>query len=192
MNSVIDYIGSMVTGGMVFVMMVGFYFNIGTVGVTQSLTSSVQEDMASVNQVLEYDIRKAGYRVTGNTKISRADSTAVTLRQVLNETTGQLDSVQYYLSATPHPKSQNPNARVLYRVINGQTKTLTTLGVTRFRLWYYNASGDTTSTLTSIRSMKVALALESLNRMQTNDQDSALTRYPSAYWERVLKPQNLR
>jgi hypothetical protein len=152
----------------------------------------VQEDIASVSQVLEYDIRKTGYRVTDSTKISLADSTAVTLRQVLNESTGQLDSVEYYLSTTRHPKSTNPNARVLYRVVNGQTKSLTTLGVTKFRLTYYAASGDTTNTLTSIRSIKVSLALESLNRMQANDQDSTLARYPSAYWERVLKPQNLR
>ena len=183
MNSMIDYIGSMITGGTVFIVMLSYYFNISTTAVSQVFSATTQEDMTSISEILEYDFRKAGYGVTDSVVFTIADSNRVAIRGDFDDN-GVIDTVQYWLSTTQMPESSNPQARILYRRSNGSTVRLTPNAITLFGLTYYDPSGAITTDPEQIRSVRISLNMECKLSYDTQP--------AGEYWERVIKPQNLR
>lgn len=183
MHSIIDYVGSMVTGGVIFVMMMGYYFNVSATGVTQVFNTTTQEDVTSITEIIEYDMRKAGYGITDSIAFTAADSNRFAIRGDFNND-GTADTVTYWLSTTPMSGTSNPQARTLYRRANNQTRTLTPNPITRFTAWYYDAAGNPTNNPASVRFARIALQVEC--KMQNGDLPVAV------FWERVIKPQNVR
>lgn len=183
MHSIIDYIGSMVTGGVIFVMMMGYYINVSATGVTQVFNTTTQEDVTSITEIIEYDMRKAGYGITDSIAFAAADSNRFAIRGDFNND-GTADTVTYWLSDTQMPGTTNPLARMLYRRAGNQTRTLTANPVTRFRAWYYDATGNPTSNTAAVRFARIAMQVEC--KVQNGDQPVAV------FWERVIKPQNIR
>jgi hypothetical protein len=183
MNSMIDYIGSMISGGAVFIMMLSYFFNVSATAVSQVFHTATQEDMTSISEILEYDLRKAGYGVTESVAFMSVDSSGISIRGDFdNDST--VDTIRYWLGRTQMPESSNPLARILYRQANGRIVRLTTNAITQFRVWYYNASGGQTGDVKQIRSARIAMNMEC--RLSYNGETAG------EYWERVFKPQNLR
>ena len=183
MNAMIDYVGSMITGGAVFIMMLSYYLNISATAITQMFNSTTQEDMTSISEVIEYDFRKAGYRVADSVAFAVIDSNRVALRGDYNND-GAMDTTYYWLSDEQMPGSENASAKILYRKSGNSTVRLTNNGVTRFRVWYYGADGNSTADKKAIRFARVALNVE--GRLSYEGERAG------AYWERILKPQNVR
>ena len=183
MNTMIDYIGSMITGGAVFIMMVSYYLNISATAITQMFNSTTQEDMTSISEIIEYDFRKAGYRVADSVAFAAIDSHLVALRGDYNND-GTMDTTFYWLSDVSMPGSENPSAKILYRISGNSTVRLTNNGVTRFRLWYYDQNGNATADKKSVRFARLALNVE--GKISYEGERAG------AYWERILKPQNVR
>jgi hypothetical protein len=183
MNAMIDYIGSMITGGAVFIMMVSYYLNISATAVTQMFNSTAQEDMTSITEIIEYDFKKAGYRVSDSTAFATIDSNRVALRGDFDNN-GSMDTVSYWLSNTQMPGAENPSAKILYRRSGNSTVQLTNNGVTRFRIWYYGQDGNSTADKQSVRFTRVALNVE--GKLSYDGQRAGV------YWERIIKPQNVR
>ncbi len=183
MHTIIDYVGSMVTGGVIFVMMMGYYINVSATGVTQVFNTTTQEDMTSITEIIEYDMRKAGYGITDSIAFTAADSNRFAIRGDFNND-GTPDTVTYWLSNTQMPGTSNPIARTLYRRAGNQTKTLTTNPVTKFNAWYYDAAGSPTTNPVNVRFARIALQVEC--KIQNGELPVAV------YWERVIKPQNVR
>lgn len=183
MHSIIDYVGSMVTGGVIFVMMMGYYINVSTTSVVQVFNTTTQEDITSITEIIEYDMRKAGYGLTDSVAFAVADSHRIAIRGDFDNN-GTADTIRYWLSDTQMPGTASPQARTLYRRAGNTTRTLTTNPVTRFMLWYYDENGNATTNPNAIRFARIALQLES---KVMND-----GRPVAAYWERVIRPQNVR
>ena len=77
------------------------------------------------------------------------------------------------------------------------------LGITRFKLQYYDALDSllTANPVTAtgrIKSIKLSINIESKDRILDNRGGGQLgnplgdTSYVGAYWERIIKPKNLR
>ncbi len=183
MNSMLDYIGSMITGGAVFIMMLTYYFNLGGTAVAQMFNASTQEDLTSITEIFEYDVRKAGYGVSDSVAFATADSNNVSIRGDFDNN-GRVDTVSYWIGSTQMPGSANPAARILYRKSGSTTVRLTLNAITQFKIWYYDASKSLTTDKKQVKFIRVALNMEC--KLSYDNQTAG------EYWERVLKPQNVR
>ena len=183
MTYLFDVLGSIVIGGIILTMILGFNTNITEKSVTQMFNSIVQSNLTTVTNILENDFRKMGYFVFDSLKIMLADTNKIIFKADLDNNR-TIDTVGYYLSNTKDPTCVNPRARVLYRTTTNQGVQSIHLGITYFRLWYFDNQGFPTTNLDQINSIKVAFNVESTAPYDTI--------YTGAYWERIIKPKNLR
>lgn len=155
----------------------------------------VQQNLVEVVGLLEYDFRKIGYckdwtKIPDPSKsILSADSTSIKFLTDLNND-GIIDSLRYYVGPTSELLSTpNPRDRMLYRIENAAAPAGSNLGITNFRLTYYNALGvmmDFPITNTGqIAIMKIDLKIESTAAYGEE--------YPVVYWRQIrMTSRNLR
>ena len=183
MNELQDIIGSMVFGGIILVMVVGFNGTITQSAALQTFHTNVQSNLTTVTNILETDLRLSGYRITDSNKVSFADTSKIVFKGDFDDN-GTVDSITYYLGTTVPPGVINPRARILYRTLNTRGAQQMNVGITKFRLWYYDAQNNATAVPSKVSSMKVAISIESTQPYDTT--------YSGGYWERTIKPKNLR
>ena len=109
----------------------------------------VQNNLTYTVQLVEYDFRKIGYcadykKIPDPSKsILYADSRSIKFLTDIYPADGNVDTLHYYLGDTSECSgTPNPRDRYLYRVINSETPVGVNLGLTQFRLRYYNTLGD--------------------------------------------------
>lgn len=156
---------------------------------------SLQENMATVAQILETDFRKIGFCADWNKfpdpskAIVYADESSIKYLTDLDSDTN-MDSIRYFLGPTSELTSTpNPRDRMLYRVTNNEAPLTSNLGVTQFRLVYFDALGDTIAppitTAGLINSIEINLTVESVAAYDE--------KYSSAFWRQIrLVARNLR
>jgi hypothetical protein len=89
----------------------------------------------------------------------------------------------------------NPNLKLLYRRENAVLTPGGALGITLFKLSYYDAMGRPISfpiggaTLNTIRSVKVQLRVESAYKVNPKDPGET---YAATYWEKIISPKNIQ
>lgn len=188
MQQIYDVIGSMLIGGIVLLMLLGFNSNVMEGSATQTFNSTVQSNLTTLTELFEYDMRKLGYRVFASTDsaITYADSNRVTFRSDIDNN-GSLDLVTYRFDPNAVSGHPNPRTRILYRTQNGSTR-LMNIGVTRFRLYYYDdkenlIAGNPIVQPSRIRSVRAVINVESQSPYDTI--------YSGATWQRIIKPKNL-
>ncbi len=112
---------------------------------------TVQQNLTSIIQNVEYDFRKIGYCSNPNLQpinsmyIVRGDTSDVTFVADMSDN-GTLDTVRWYLGTTAIPGTANPNVRMLYRRVNSGRPFASNLGVTQFKLKYFNSLGQVVPT----------------------------------------------
>ena len=80
--------------------------------------------------------------------ITQADSNRISFLTDIPTTAnpygdGVLDTMHYYLgSLSELSTTPNPYDRLLYRVVNSQTPAGANLGITQFKLTYFDSNGD--------------------------------------------------
>jgi Tfp pilus assembly protein PilW len=182
MHSILDYIGSVVLGGIVFLALLNFYGSMNSSNEEQMMASIVQEDYTSATEVIAYDFRKIGFGSTDSVKVTEADTARIDFKGDV-DANGAVDAVSYYLSNTPPSGAANTKRRTLYREVNGVAVPLLS-NVTKLNLRYFDAAGAQTATLKNIKSLSVSMTLEA---------DVAYNNvYPGISWERNFTPYNLR
>lgn len=147
-SSLIDVLGATIVGGLLLLIL--WRLDDSAVENTYVYSSelTVQENLVSVVQLLEYDFRKIGYcadweKIPDPSKaIIMADSNSIKFETDINND-GNVDTLYYYLG----PKSElsntpNPNDRLLYRVVNNETPRSANLGIVQFNLIYFDALGN--------------------------------------------------
>lgn len=193
-STLIDILGSTIIGGILFMILL----RMNDAAVQNTFNNGgeyiIQQNLVEVVQLLEYDFRKIGYckvwsRIPNPSKaIILADSTSIKFLTDLDNN-GYVDTLHYYLgpsselSATP-----NPNDRLLYRVVNSESAIGANLGVTQFRLTYFNALGNTINFPITvpgeIHTMQIDLKVEN-----TSGYDNE---YSGAFWRQIrLAARNL-
>jgi hypothetical protein len=179
----VDVIGSTIIGGIVLLMILALNSNMENTAGVQTMNICTQQDLTTLVGMIEYDFAKMGYRVSDSLKICFADTSSITFKTDIDNN-GVVDSISYSLASTLNTTTENPRDRILYRTLNNGTPMAINLGDTRFRLWYYDSLGNITTWRSKMRAVRLALNLESTSAWDTV--------YTGVYWERTIKPKNLR
>lgn len=173
----------MVVGGVLLLSIFGFQASTTESAAQLNLNLMAQANSSPVGDILEADLRTAGYGVSDSIKVTRPDSNSITFKTDINDN-GVVDSVRYYVSTGVSGLYKNTNVRTLYRRVNNGNPLVISDGVSGFTLLYYDASGSLTNIAKNIRSLKVCLEMQ--NTFGVNNE------FAGTYWERVIKPKNLR
>jgi hypothetical protein len=194
-STILDILGSMIIGGILLNITMRLNDAATEKTYNNSAELSLQQNMATVAQMLETDFRKIGFCSDWNKfpdpskAVVYADQSSIKYLTDLDSDTN-MDSIRYYLGPTSELlNTPNPRDRILYRVENNDTPMPSNLGVTQFRLVYFDALGDTIpppiTTPGLITSVEINLAVESVAAYDTA--------YSSAFWRQIrLVARNLR
>jgi hypothetical protein len=194
-STILDILGSMIIGSIL--LSITLRLNDSATGKTynNSAELTLQENMATVAQIIETDFRKIGFCADWNKfpdpskAVIFADESSIKYLTDIDSDTN-MDSVRYYLGPTSELLSTpNPRDRMLYRIVNNEAPNTSNLGVTQFRLVYFDALGDTIpppiTTPGLITSVEINLAVESVAAYDTA--------YSSAFWRQIrLVARNLK
>ena len=194
-STMLDIIGSIIIGGIL--MMITWRLSDAATAKTYNNSGelSLQQNLATVAQILEHDFRKIGYcsdwtKFPDPSKAILYADTSEILYVTDLDLDANMDSIRYYLGpASELSGTPNPRDRVLYRVENNEIPKPSNLGVTRFNLVYFDASGDVIPSPVAlpglIASMEINVSVESVAAYDTA--------YSSAFWRQIrLVARNLR
>jgi len=186
-STIIDILGSIIISGIL--MTIAFRLSDSAAEKTYNNSGelTLQENLITSAQILEYDFRKIGYCANPNNlpnptrSIPYADTSDITFYSDLNSD-GMVDTVRYYLgpvselSGTP-----NPRDRMLYRVVNNEPPRSSNLGITRFYLRFFDVfDEEITPPVTTpglIASIEITLVVEDVAAY--NEQ------YSNAIWRQI-------
>ncbi len=173
MNSMMDIITSLIIAGMLILIIIQVDSNVKASSIFLQQDIRTQDNMSVLNDIVSYDFRKIGHCLSDpDNAISLADTSRIRFsyntnpRAVLGVHTSDSVQVEYYLFGDD-TASPNPNDKKLLRKVNNSNHDGYCLGLTRFRLRYYNRQGTELSTpvvadsLSRIRSIRVAYRIES-------------------------------
>jgi len=194
-STLIDIVGSILIGGVLMIIL--WRLNDATTQNTYNYSGelALQQNLATTAEVIEYDFRKIGYCADWNKipdpskSIVFADSNKIKFLTDI-QSDGIVDTMFYYLGpASELSQTENPRDRILYRVVDSETPTGVNMGITQFKMVYFNALGDTISfPITKpglIASMEINITVENT---AAYDQQ-----YSSAFWRQIrLVARNLR
>jgi hypothetical protein len=160
-----------------------------------------QENIATIVSIIEYDFRKIGYskdldELSAILQISDviplADSTHIRFRADVDDVEG-FETIDYYTGPTSELLSTpNPRDRYLYRVINGETPVRVNLGVTHFRLRYFDGLGEelTDYPVAGAQRIQIDVAVENIYAYDQEHYDSTKSQ---VFWRQIrLSAQNLK
>jgi hypothetical protein len=156
-STLLDIMGSVLGGGVLLLILLRMNATAVQNNYEYSGERIVQQNLVEVVTVIENDFRKIGYCLiqpnipnpipNPAVAIIQADSNSISfLTDIVKPNNpygdGVVDIIKYYvgpaseLAATP-----NPNDMILYRVINNGTPSGSNMGVTQFKLTYFNTAG---------------------------------------------------
>jgi len=194
-STILDVIGSMIIGGIL--LSITMRLNDAATAKTYNYSGelSLQENMATVAQIIEDDFRKIGYCADWNKFPDPTKAVVFANESSIKYLTdidydSNMDSIRYYLGPTSELLSTpNPRDRMLYRVLNNEAPKSANLGVTQFRMVYFDALGDTLLppilNPALITSVEINLTVESVAAYDTA--------YSSAFWRQIrLVARNLK
>lgn len=208
-STLLDILGSTLIGGLLLLIL--FRLNDTATENTFTYTGDliVQESLVEAVTLLEYDFRKIGYCENWSnidplaSSILLADSNKISFltdvstgRNLLTGLPkpgdGIVDTLHYYLGLTSELSStDNPNDCILYRVKNSDYPRGSNIGVTKFKLSYFDSFGEeilppiNESSAGTIQSMQIDIEIQNIYSYDNN--------YSSIFWRQIrLASKNLR
>jgi hypothetical protein len=181
----LDIVGSFLIGTMLVVSVMRMNADVTTRSCQRSLEYASQSNAVAVADMLARDLRKAGFNASGPAVIT-ADSVRVRFLADLGNN-GSVDTV-YYAVGEPSTLADTPNPRDrhLRRKLNGSPFEEIRMGLTKMRLSYFDAEGDSLVMPVEtdrVRSIRVDLEVES----PVSYGDA----YETARLQLVVRPRNL-
>jgi len=181
----LDIIGSFVIGTLLALNVMRMNADITAVSYKSSLAYTAHINALTAAEILDEDLQKMGYGVTG-TAITLADSLQIRFLSDL-DADGTVDTLFYSVGNTTEASSTlNPDDRILYRALNSATPQPYPMGITEFHLSYFGAAGDSLAlppTLGDIRQVRVNLWVESTVPYDTT--------YAKAFMQLRVVPKNM-
>ena len=196
MNQILDILGATVIGGFILLMISNSNIRITTFSDEILLSTVTEMDAVESLEIIDYDLYKIGYGISGNIKITHADSTEIIyytdiISSSNPEGDGALDSIKYYLDkSNPLSLTDNPNDFPLIRQVNDISKNQ--IGrVTDFTISYYDSLGNEMNysilklqtERNKIRTINVLVEYQASVTLDTN--------YKTIVWEKNIRPRNL-
>lgn len=194
-NTLLDVLGSMIVGGILLTIVLRLSNSATEKTYNNSGELSLQQNLATIAQIIEYDFRKIGYCANWNKipdpSLAILEADYSRLKFITDvDSDGELDSIHYYLGPTSElSHTENPRDRLLYRVVNNEEPLSSNLGITDFHMIFYDALGDTLylpiQITGEIASIEINVTVENVAAY-----DSL---YSSAFWRQIrLVARNLR
>ncbi len=194
-STLIDILGSTIVGGMLFLILLRM--NDASVKNTYNYGGEliVQQNLVEIVALLEYDFRKIGYckdweQIPDPSKaILEADSNSISFLTDV-DSDEIVDTLHYYLGSPDSLlETPNPDDRLLYRVVNNDIPGGSNLGVTKFKMIYYNALGQQLpfpiAVPSSIYTMRIDIKVESTIAYENE--------YSTVFWRQIrLAARNLK
>ncbi len=194
-TTLLDILGSVIIGGVMMTIAYRLSDTITEKTYNHSGELTIQQNLATAAQIIEYDLRKIGYCKDWSlipdptNAITYADTSEIRFYTDIDNN-GTVDSIRYYLGPTSELKgSGNPRDRLLYRVLNNEQPKSANLGITQFYLVYFDALGDTLKPplgrKNGITSIEINLTVEST--------DAYDQKYSKAFWRQIrMVSRNLK
>ncbi len=208
-SALLDILGSSLVGGMLLLIM--FKLNDASVENSFMYTGNllVQQNLVSIVDVLNHDFNKIGYCEKWENipdpaySILSATDTSISFLTDLPSLShpygdGIIDTLKYYTgSVSELTETPNPRDRILYRVVGNSTPDGSNLGVTYFKLTYFDSAGNILPSpivTSKIRSIQIDLKLEDIYGYDAGNQDkSDSEKYANAVWKQLkISSPNLR
>lgn len=192
MSNLLDIFGSVVIAGMLFMMIIKLnLFSNQTSNISDNELKLIQ-NTKTLTEILEYDLRKIGYRSSHTIKFKEAKITEVEFYSDIDrDSTNLNDVVRYWVEP-----SSEPGYLILKRTINnGSEMSGPSLGLDSLKFTYFDASGDsikyaeTNSNLDKIRYIKTEIWVKSSYAVK--DAFSNDSTFSKTYWEFTINPRNL-
>ena len=186
-STLLDILGSIIMGGIIMTIV----FRLSSAATEKTYNNSgelaLQQNLATIAQIIERDFRRIGFckdwnKLPDPTKaILYADASRIKFLTDI-EADGNLDSIDYYIGPTSElTATENPRDRILYRVVNDEIPAQSNLGITDFRMVYYDALADSIplpiSNYGMISSIEINITIENISAY--NQQ------YSTAYWRQI-------
>jgi hypothetical protein len=182
MDSHLAFIGSLMIGGIFLLSLWGFQADLRDHSFVNTNDLVVQQNVMAITALLEADFRQIGLGADSSVVIT-AGLHSISFYADLGGD-GTVDLVTYSVS-NPAAAAETPNPRdkILYRVVNGKTQVNAAMGVTDFRLRYFDLNGNVTGDVARIKIIEMALAMESPIPYRG--------KYAHFLWRKKVTPPNL-
>ncbi len=173
MNSMLDVIISFIIAGMIILIVVQVDTSVKASSIFIQQDLHTEENLKLTSDILNWEMRKIGHcLVRPEQSITLADTSQIRFSYNKNPRAVlgffQSDSTHIeYIFTTPDTATENPRDKKFVRKVNGHNHSGYSLGLTRFRMQYYNQQGYELSTpvvsdsLRKIRMIRVTLQIES-------------------------------
>lgn len=198
-SDILDLAGSILIGGLI--MLILFRMNDAAVENVYNNGGelSLQQNLAITAKVLEDDFRKIGYcadwkKIPDPSKsILLADSNRIRFLTDVDKGSGPdgiVDTILYAVGPTSElSQTPNPRDRFLYRIVNSETPRGINLGVTQFKIIYFDALGDTIDFPIAVPSQVYTLEIN----LTVENTAGYNEKYSSAFWRQIrLVARNLK
>ncbi len=188
MNVMLDIIGSVLVIGILTLTIATMNAGLSTQTYKANNTMQLQFEAIQLARIMEFDVYKAGYKVSQSKRILTADSTSLKFLANLFDTEKDTNTVQYILSSTGEVYTKSPEYKKLVRKIGSDTLTINR-NIRSLKFQYYTGSDVKLSTpvtgawLDSIKSIKIDMTLESFNPLDST--------FIAAVYSKWIYPRNL-
>ena len=178
----LDIMGSVIIAGLMVIMLMKFNIYQSTTKFASDSELQMQQNSKTLAEIIDHDFRKIGYDYD-STSIVQADSERVSFFSDIDRN-GSIDFVSYFLGDTSEvTETTNPNDRILYRVVNSDTISGPSLGLTKAKFSYLDEVYTETTTLSDIKYVRAELWVESIEPVGEE--------FIFTYWELTINPRNL-
>ena len=193
MSSTIDMVGAAILFGVLILTVARIQGNLNSTMYQNTFNVSTQAQAVALARVIEYEVQKAGYGVTG-LKITVAESQKIAFRGAMSFE-GVVDSISYY-TGEADTSTTNPDDFRFVRYARSSGPLSQRLGMTQFQIMYYD-TGHTQMTapvigaaaLRAIRGIKIKFCVEGSEPVI--DAMTGLSSYNNVTWEKLMLPRNL-
>jgi len=176
-----DIMGSMFVGSLLMLTLLLFNNNLSNERIISNLWTITQKNATTLSDVIEYDLKKIGYNVTmKENSIIYADSNEISFLSDIDNN-GNVDSIRYYVNNASG--TSNPNDKLFYRIVNGLQTSGSALGLTYFKINYYDSTGAVTNILNKIKEIEVTFEVENTINKDNN--------YSKVFIKKKVKPKNI-
>ncbi len=195
MNFLLDIMGSSLVAGIIFMIILKLNLYSSNVSYYSDNELRLQQNVKTLAEVINYDLRKIGYKVEG-TAIVTAESHRIQFWADLEAPGtaghGVKDFIEYYLGdSTEASGTKNQRDKILYRIVNHtDTSGGPTLGLVDLKFSYLDGQGLQTAFIDSIKYVKAEFWVEPyefVSDFVSGKPDS--TQF--TYWELTINPRNL-
>ncbi len=195
-STMIDILGSTIIGSVIFLILLRMNDAASKSTYTFMGDVIVQSNLVATIEMIEYDFRKIGFSQNytnmpdPSKAIIAADSNRIKFLTDVYPPNGIIDTLEYRtgpvseLSATPNTKDM-----FLYRNINGVSSQGSNLGVTQFKMTYFNSLGAKIA-FPIVKTSEIASIQIDVTVENTAAYDNE---YSTAFWRQIrLSARNLK